>query len=144
MRGSARSQSHAPRSRRGIFSLTLTAARLLVSALMIGALTLTAIVDYGEVAPPLQLVDESRDGGTHPSGPPTPAPSTPTPSPSEGLETTPPANDAPPEEEESDGVVGALSSIPVAAQAGLSIGVILLAVLALLPGRRPPSNLRAG
>lgn len=119
-------------------------ARLLLSALIIGALAFSTIVDSpDEVNPPLQLVDETRDGGTSfPPGTPSPSPSTPDPSAPGDEDETPEPADAPSGDQQSDEASG-LAAMPVAAQAGLSLGVILLAVVALLPGRRPPSNLHA-
>jgi|GEM_PF-6115948 len=89
----------------------------------------------------MQLVDESRDGvSSPPPGSPSPSPSTPDPSPSPSPGENDPG-EGPGGENTDDNATG-LAAMPIAAQAGLSLGVILLAAIALLPGRRPPAHLR--
>ncbi|MFD0556317.1 hypothetical protein ACFQ3B_04590 [Stackebrandtia endophytica] len=116
--------------------------RIVLGALIIAALAIPATMDTARDRPPaMQLVDESRDDYFSPSpGTPSPSPSTPDQSPSPSPGDTEPGEA--PGDEKTDNATG-LAAMPIAAQAGLSLGVILLAAIALLPGRRPPAHLRA-
>lgn len=94
-------------------------------------------------APSLRLVDESHgEESSEPSGSGSPQPS-----PSDGEEPgqDDPASPTPSESDQDDPGSEAADDaggIPVAAQAGMSLGVIGLAAAALIPGRRPPEHLR--
>ena len=143
VRGSAQESTHAPRSPRRFAERLWTVARLTLCAMAISAVSLPAIMDDSpSAAPPMRLVD---DGGSSDDGSPDP-PYNPTPSPSNGSQSPggddgedPPGGDK--DEPGSAAGTGGFG-LPVAAQAGISLGVIGLAALALLPGRRPPASLR--
>lgn len=118
---------------------SLIAARMSVTVrLVVGALTVLAflapVTMDDDTTEPMRLVDDGG-GSTHSDPPYDPTPSKDdSPSPSDG----PSGSDG---GEDSSGS-GSASGLPVAAQAGISLGVLGLAALALLPGRRPPARLR--
>ncbi|CAM3136747.1 MYXO-CTERM domain-containing protein [Stackebrandtia soli] len=138
VRGSERNDAHAPRSPWRIIARIATAARVVVCVLAACVLTIPALVDTPwSGGPELRLVDDSgKDPSPVPSYSPSPSPS---PSPSSNTPTPPPAKDSEPS---GGGALATLRSLPLAAQAGLSVGVLALAAVALLPGRRPPASLR--
>ncbi|WP_144300415.1 hypothetical protein [Stackebrandtia nassauensis] len=136
MRGMARKFSNSPGRASRFASRVVATARFVVGAFAILVLAVPVTMD-DDAAPPMRLVDDGGGDGSSSDPPYTPSPSGESPSPSDG----PSGNDGengkkPPPAEE------AAAGIPVAAQAGISLGVIGLAALALLPGRRPPAHLR--
>lgn len=141
VRGSERKTTHAPRSPRGVIARLWTVARLLLGVTAIAAIGAPVIVDSESMAPApgLRLVDDGGSNAeTDPPYHPTP---TPTPTSTPDPDRTRHPNDAPPADSDDDSG-GVLLDIPVAAQTGISLGVIGLAAVALIPGRRPPSALR--
>ncbi|WP_460543515.1 hypothetical protein [Glycomyces halotolerans] len=74
----------------------------------------------------------TSDGGDGPSGP----------APEGDGDAGEPEVDEPGRTDADGGDDGGLLGLPLAAQAGMSLGVIALAFLALLPGRRMPEHLR--
>lgn len=137
VRGMARKFSHSPGQASRIAARFLVAVRFVVGALAILAFIGPITMD-GDAVEPLRLVD---DGGTSSSDPPY------TPGPSDGGSSSPSDGPSGTNGDGEDGGDGSSSSdsasgLPVAAQAGISLGVLALAALALLPGRRPPAHLR--
>ncbi|WP_147139789.1 hypothetical protein [Stackebrandtia albiflava] len=120
-------------------------ARISLTALALAIVTFPTIVESsGETSPPAMiLVDDTVDDGSpNPPYEPTPT-ATPSGGSSSGTSPAPSPGDPQDDEGTADSGTGGMFGLPVAAQAGLSLAVILLAALALLPGRRPPAGLRA-
>ena len=122
-------------------------ARIVVAGIAIATITAPTMVNSVSApdSPSVYLVD---DGSGSTSSPP---PYNPTPSDGEngnsndgnngeGDSSAPNSGDG--KSQTPDDEAGEDEGIPVAAQAGLSLGVIGLAVLALIPGRRPPAWMR--
>lgn len=125
-------------------------ARIVVAGIAIATITAPTMVNSVSApdSPSVYLVD---DGSGSTSSPP---PYNPTPSDGEngnsnggtdgnngeGDPNKPNSGDE--KSQTPDDEAGEDDGIPVAAQAGLSLGVIGLAVLALIPGRRPPAWMR--
>lgn len=139
VRGKARKSTHVPRSMYLVHTRVMTAARLVVGALAVAAICLPATVDTDSASTPnTHLVD---DGGSYSPDPPYHSPST-----SHDSKSNKPDSDEDSHKEhgsdsdsaDQDGSAG----MPIAAQAGISVGVIGLAALALIPGRRPPASLQ--
>lgn len=136
VRGMARKFSHSPGRASRIAARVLVAVRFVVGALAILAFLAPITMDE-DAAEPWRLVDDG--GGSSSSDPPyTPEPSGDgSSSPSDG-----PSGNKGDGEGDGSSSSDSASGLPVAAQAGISLGVLGLAALALLPGRRPPAQLR--
>ena len=92
----------------------------------------------------MRLVDDGgSNASTDPPYDPTPTPGETEPSPhdSDSDGTGPGGHGG--QDSDSDAGGESESFMPVAAQVGTSVGVIALAALVLIPGRRPPSTLRS-
>ncbi|HZE39388.1 MAG TPA: hypothetical protein VE172_11315 [Stackebrandtia sp.] len=109
--------------------------------MVIASLAIPAIVDDNSSAEPsLRLVD---DGGSTNNSPDPPYHPTPTPSKDSPSSSDKPSGGGHGSDHDKSGKSESTEPVmPLAAQAGLSVGVIGLAALALLPGRRPPAQLR--
>lgn len=140
--GMARRSTQSPdRASRWATRLSIT-ARFVVGAFAILAV-ITPITMEERALESVRLVDDG--GGSSSSDPPY------SPSPSRDGSSTPGGNE-PGDEDGDDGengdggdgssVAEGAAGLPVAAQAGISLGVLALAAAALIPGRRPPAHLR--